>query len=62
MILLVVDAVNSLVKIQIINRHWEMHFVKILEEIDGHHQKDQKLNVFEERAQLYVVQFTDFLM
>lgn len=39
-----------------------MHFVKIQEEIDGHHQRDQKLNVSEERAQLFVVQFTDFLM
>ena len=57
-----VDDVNSLVKIQIISQHWEMLFVKIPEEIDGHHQKDQKLNVSEKRAPPYVVQFTDFSM
>ena len=57
-----VDDVNSLVKIQIISQHWEMLFVKTPEEIDGHHQKDQKLNVSEKRAPPYVDQFTDFSM
>ena len=57
-----VDDVNSLVKIPIINQHYEMLFARILDEIDGHHLNDQKLNVSEKRVPPYVVQFTDFSM
>ena len=57
-----VDDVNSLVKIPIISQHCEMPFARILDEIDGRHLNDQKLNVSEKRVPPYVVQFTDFSM